>query len=234
MSSAIRAIGRVRYGLMARVFPRRPGRPRCGPPGRRRLRRGGSPDWREIDWRRHLHQIEVDGSQRQLRRHRRGRRAADRVRPRPRRLLAELAREHPARRAEPPRGRDRPAGLRPLGDAARGDLDRGLRPRGGRASASSSGSARSCSSATRWAASSQPRWRSGPGAGRAPGARVRGRHLDHGLDGGPARRGWPRPRWPLGADVPRTRPAPRSSGRGCATSRCRSCRHPTRLAADLL
>ena len=86
--------------------------------------------------------------------------AARGVRPRPRRLLAELAREHPADRAGAARDRPRPARLRRTrrcrarrsrspASGARSTSWRPARPRpGGRGRA------------TRWAASPAPRWRS--------------------------------------------------------------------------
>ncbi|CAA9510391.1 MAG: hypothetical protein AVDCRST_MAG30-2447, partial [uncultured Solirubrobacteraceae bacterium] len=74
-------------------------------------------------------------AQRQLRRHgRRGRRAAgDRLRPRARRPLAELAAQHPPLPGDPPHDRDGPPRLRGLGDAGREDLDHRLRKPGRRA-----------------------------------------------------------------------------------------------------
>ncbi len=131
------------------------------------------PDWRDVDWAAHLHQVEIHGSHRQLRRHRLGRRRARGVRPRPRRPVAELAREHPAGRPGATRGRARPARLRHVRDAA-GRRSRSRTTRAAwRRSASTSTSVRSPSSATRWAASSPSelaiRY---PGAGEAARARL--------------------------------------------------------------
>ena len=53
------------------------------------------PEWLRIDWRPHVHVGRGRRDARHLRRDRRG--PGDRLRPRPRRLLAELAREHAAR-----------------------------------------------------------------------------------------------------------------------------------------
>ena len=61
------------------------------------------------------------GRRGQLRGHRLRRRAPDRVHPRPRRPVAELAREHPPLRPGPARDRARPARLRPVADARRED-----------------------------------------------------------------------------------------------------------------
>src|SRR5436305_1135430 len=63
MSSAMRAIGLVPYGVVAKLIASK------APPGLPwQARRAGDdygardePDWREIDWRPHLHQIEIDG-----------------------------------------------------------------------------------------------------------------------------------------------------------------------------
>ncbi len=62
----------------------------------------------------------------QLRRDGRG--SAAPLCPRPLRRLAELPREHPLLRENPPRDRGGPAGLRLQPDAAVADLDPGLRP----------------------------------------------------------------------------------------------------------
>ena len=84
---------------------------------------------------------------------------AGRVRPRPRRPVAELDREHPALGARAPHGRARPARLRAIAHARTRDLHLHVcgvveQP------AATSGSAPSLSSGTRWAASSAPSWRS--------------------------------------------------------------------------
>ena len=83
------------------------------------------PEWRQIDWRRHLRRVELPGQLGQLRRDRRGRAAA--LRPRALRLLAELAREPAPLRPQPPGDRPRPARLRRQPDACLGDRHPGLR-----------------------------------------------------------------------------------------------------------
>ena len=177
---------------------RRPTRPLPGRPSTADHDYGepASPSWRDVDW-----------SSPPARRRDRwasrcttsdlgdGRRAADRVRARPRRELAELAREPPARGGGPPGDRPRPAWLRGVADAAgtisipgyartvEAWLD-GARPRPGRARRQLDGRIH--------------RRRGGdrvPGPRGAPGARGGGRDLDHepappaDQDGRPDRRG---------------------------------------------
>ena len=126
----------------------------------------GDPDpaWLGIDWRQHLRLDRRRRRPHQLRRDRRG--SGDHLRPRARRLLAELAREHAADgRAGLSRDRPRPARLRRQPDAAVGDLDPRLRRACSTTSARRSASRPARSSATRWAASSRPRSRSASPSG---------------------------------------------------------------------
>ena len=119
------------------------------------------PDWREVDWHAHQGDVEIDGASVHYVDLGRGRGPAGRVRPRPRRLLAELAREPPGGVARAPRDRARPARLRALGDAARaGDQHHALRAHRRAPVPGTSTSGTWPWSATRWAASPPPSSRS--------------------------------------------------------------------------
>ena len=99
-------------------------RPAASGPGTTTAAQGRAP-WLDVDWQAAQHRTRDRRAGGQLLRARRG--PGDRLRPRPRRLLAVVAGEHAGARARPPRGGDGPARLRLLGDAARGHLDRVLR-----------------------------------------------------------------------------------------------------------
>ena len=116
-----------------------------------------TPEWLEVDWRPHLRQVEVEGARVNYVELGSGDRDPGRLRPRPLRLVAELAREHPPLRPRAPGSGPRPARVRPLADAGMGDLDRGLRAPAARLLRGAGGRATAPWSGTRWAASSRPR-----------------------------------------------------------------------------
>ncbi|CAA9491753.1 MAG: hypothetical protein AVDCRST_MAG45-789, partial [uncultured Solirubrobacterales bacterium] len=218
-------------GLGRLSLERPPGGPLGGPPRGRRLRSAGLPGLARHALARAGAHDRGRGLRDHPRRPRGGRRPADRLRPRARRQLAELARVPAARGARATRDRRRPARLRQLADAAGEHLDlllrahprppaRDARDRRGRRGGQLHGRLR--------------RGRAGhqlSGARRAAGARVCGRDLEHyprpaaddddvpGVGGhqlGRARpqphRGGaaaPAPRRPLTGDAPSLAPAPR-------------------------
>src|SRR5919109_4368809 len=65
MSRARRAMARVEYAPMPRLFPSsaRPARMRDAARAGEDYGVGDEPDWRSIDWRAHLHQTEIDACQ---------------------------------------------------------------------------------------------------------------------------------------------------------------------------
>ena len=125
--------------------------------------RPGRSEWLDVDWQQHLRSTIVHGSRVNY---------VEMGDGPPlvfihglSRLLAELAREHPALRPPPPRDRGRPARLRRVrASAARTSASRATAASSTPSWARSASSARRWS-ATRWAASSRPRPRSAIRAG---------------------------------------------------------------------
>ena len=149
--------------------------PECSPPtpcpaSPRRARKRGQdygetaePSWRNVDWRALLRTPPVRRLRDQLHRPdpggpRRPAPHAGGLRPRPRRPVAELDREHPAPGARAAHGGARPARVRHSPPCRPSASPSRTTPRWWRPPATTSGSAPWRSWATRWAASSAPSW----------------------------------------------------------------------------
>ena len=218
-------------GLPSRAKPA----PRRGPPrradestARPRSRTGAGSTGAE-----HLHQIEIDGARSTTSTSAPGDGPADRLHPRPRRLLAELAREHPPRRARSRRviALDLPGFG--LSEMPRDEISIPGYGRMVDRSATGSGSARSCWSATRWAASSPRRWRSGARSAVERLVLVSAAGITSASSTAPGAILGPRGAWRSAPTAPRTSSGTIAPRRGCATSRSRWSRATHAPAPDL-